>query len=397
MALAIALVPGGPEAVVLGSAAAAEAAEPAGTMGTTTVGAEAPAAVSEGDALTEADRTGKNVEATSLRGESSEVFATPEGNLEAREYLRPVWTRKAGGEWQPVDTALAKSENGTVGPKATTVGLAFSRGGDGPLVRMERAGRTLALTWPTELPEPDLAGETATYPEVLPGVDLRMEAQVDGFTQLLVVKSAEAATNPQLAELRLGMAAEGMDVREADAGGLEAVDHGATSRVFEAPTPLMWDSSPGGTEVRGTEEREAPQATKTRILPTTRTAKTEVESGAPTKTAMTGLETSPTLPRRVARDTAAGGPPQESPSSRQSSVRRSSSRDTVFRLTRNCRICSRGWTVIRNSLRRGLSGSVGSLPVRAPSAMRPNNSGGSTSKHTGTSSKSSASGTRSTA
>ncbi|MFF8439013.1 hypothetical protein, partial [Streptomyces bacillaris] len=47
-----------------------------------------------------AKQTGKSVEVTSLRGESSEVFATPEGNLEAREYLRPVRAR-VKGVWQP--------------------------------------------------------------------------------------------------------------------------------------------------------------------------------------------------------------------------------------------------------------------------------------------------------
>lgn len=37
-------------------------------------------------ALAEAARTGKLVEISSMRGESSEVYATPEGNLEAREH-----------------------------------------------------------------------------------------------------------------------------------------------------------------------------------------------------------------------------------------------------------------------------------------------------------------------
>ncbi|MEU8351341.1 LamG-like jellyroll fold domain-containing protein, partial [Streptomyces sp. NPDC048845] len=198
---------------------------------------------------------------TSLRRESSEVFATPEGNLEAREYLRPVWSRKAGGGWQPVDTELSRSPEGGVEPKAAIVDFAFSGGGDGPLVRMERAGRELSLSWPAKLPAPVLEGTIATYPEVLPGVDLRMEAQVDGFTQLLVVKTAEAAENPELAELRLDMAADGMSVRETAAGGLEAVDDGAKSPVFEAPTPLMWDSSPGGNaEGAGPEVAEAPAA-----------------------------------------------------------------------------------------------------------------------------------------
>ncbi|WP_344287675.1 hypothetical protein, partial [Streptomyces synnematoformans] len=60
------------------------------------------------------------MEILSLRGESSEVFATPDGNLEAREYLRPVRTR-VGGEWKPVDTGLAPAADGMVAPGATAV------------------------------------------------------------------------------------------------------------------------------------------------------------------------------------------------------------------------------------------------------------------------------------
>ncbi|MGW1201643.1 LamG-like jellyroll fold domain-containing protein [Streptomyces cyaneofuscatus] len=185
-----------------------------------------------------------------MRGERSEVFATPEGNLEAREYLRPVRARVKGA-WQPIDTGLTRSADGGVAPKVATVDLAFSGGGDAPLVRMRKAGRELALSWPEKLPAPVLEGSRATYPEVLPDVDLRMEAQEDGFTQLLVVKSAEAAANEKLSELRLKLAADGMDVRETSGGGLEAVDKGAQGAVFEAPRPMMWDSSTPAEGVSG--------------------------------------------------------------------------------------------------------------------------------------------------
>ncbi|MFJ1644918.1 LamG-like jellyroll fold domain-containing protein [Streptomyces sp. NPDC088258] len=194
------------------------------------------------DALAEAKRTGKPVEVGSLRGEHSDVYAQPDGSLEAREYLRSVRAR-VDGEWRPVDTDLAKAADGTVAPKVSTVEIRFSGGGDGPLVRMEKAGREVALSWPGSLPVPELADATATYRDVLPGVDLRMGAQEDGFTQLLVVKSAEAAASEKLAALRLDLATEGVNVQETAEGGLEAVDHGAQGAVFEAPKPMMWDSS----------------------------------------------------------------------------------------------------------------------------------------------------------
>ncbi|MFD4995012.1 LamG domain-containing protein [Streptomyces buecherae] len=204
--------------------------------------ATATTATSESDALDQARRTGANVEVTSLRTETSEVFATPGGELEAREHVRPVRVRADGG-WKPVDTSLRRAADGAVVPGGTSVGLEFSGGGTAPMARLRRAGRELALSWPTPLPAPRLEGDSAVYPEVLPGVDLRLTAEADGFAQLLVVKSATAAASEQLAELRLRVAAQGVTVQEAPDGTLAAVDDGAGNAVFEAPRPVMWDSS----------------------------------------------------------------------------------------------------------------------------------------------------------
>nr|WP_260693760.1 LamG domain-containing protein [Streptomyces sp. BHT-5-2] len=238
------------------AAPAASAQAPRGST-TSTTADELPPAPTEDAALEQARRTGREVEVASLRGESVDVVATAEGKLQARQYLRPVRAR-VGGRWQDIDTDLAKRDDGTVAPKVASVGLAFSGGGDGPLVRMRRAGRELALSWPGKLPAPMVDGAVATYPDVLPDVDLRMGAQADGFTQLLVVKSAQAAASSDLAQLNLKLSTAQMDVKKTSAGGLEAVEHNTDSAVFEAPTPLMWDSSPGA----GSSAARAPQARK---------------------------------------------------------------------------------------------------------------------------------------
>ncbi|MFI7245722.1 LamG domain-containing protein [Streptomyces qinglanensis] len=242
-------------AVVCGVVPAVDAsAEPADrTVHRASDGTESSGRATTDAALVAAERTGKPVEVTSLRGESRDVYATADGNLEAREYLRPVRAR-VGRKWQPVDSELTKTADGSVAPKSATVGLEFSGGGDQPLVRMHKADRELALSWPEALPEPKLNGATATYTDVLPDVDLRLGAGPDGFTQLLVVKSPKGAANEQMAKLRLKLAARGMDVRETAEGGLAATDKGARGTVFEAPAPKMWDSSPGASD-SSTEQR----------------------------------------------------------------------------------------------------------------------------------------------
>ncbi|MFM9662815.1 hypothetical protein, partial [Streptomyces scabiei] len=86
-------------------------------------------------------------------------------------------------------------------------------------VTMRRAGREFALTWPYgKLPAPSVDGDTATYAEVLPGVDLTVRAEADGFGHLIVVKTPEAAADSRLARLDLGMTTDGLKVAE-DATG----------------------------------------------------------------------------------------------------------------------------------------------------------------------------------
>ncbi len=87
-----------------------------------------------------------------------------------------------------------------------------------------------------------LAGDTATYPEVLPGVDLRVRVTADGFAQLLVVKDARAAANPALRAITYHTSTSGLTIR-AHQDGSTTAEHDGTP-VFYSGTPTMWDSTP---------------------------------------------------------------------------------------------------------------------------------------------------------
>lgn len=201
-----------------------------------------PAAATEREAVTAAAESGKPVEITSQRGETRTVRALPNGRIEVEQHVQPIRTRQ-GGKWVDIDTGLHRS-GGAVVPAATTVGLKFSGGGDGPMVQMTRAGHKLALSWPQPLPEPTLDGDTAVYAGVAgPDVDLRLRARADGFAHVLVVKTAEAARDPRVAELALALTTSELVVRQEQGGVLKASDSGSGAGVFEAPPPRMWDSS----------------------------------------------------------------------------------------------------------------------------------------------------------
>ncbi|WP_405910217.1 LamG domain-containing protein [Streptomyces sp. NBC_00828] len=195
-------------------------------------------------ALAEAQDGGERVEVDALRTEYATTYANPDGvTLTLEDSAVPVRVRAADGGWTTPDATLEVRSDGTVGPKAAAVDLSFSGGGEGSgLVRIGRDGKSLDLGWPGELPAPELEGTSAVYPNVLDGVDLRLTASVEGFREVLVVKTPEAAATDELKTITFSLRSAGVDVRETAAGGMHAVD-GNGAMVFRSPTAQMWDSS----------------------------------------------------------------------------------------------------------------------------------------------------------
>ncbi len=216
---------------------AAASAQPAGAAPVQPVAQQTEAA-----ARAAANASGQRVEVLGLRSGTKQVFANPDGTLTAAITLQPTRVHRPDGSWVPVDTTLRVQPEGTVAPVAVPVDIAFSGGGSAPLARIARAGKSLAMGWPGLLPRPLLHGDTATYPDVLPGVDLQVRADVGGFAEQLVVKNSAAAANPALAKLRFALDASGLTVRTTTSGGLAAID-AAGGTVFQAPAPSMWDSA----------------------------------------------------------------------------------------------------------------------------------------------------------
>ncbi|MFD7553344.1 FG-GAP-like repeat-containing protein [Streptomyces sp. NPDC059835] len=201
-------------------------------------------------ALAKAKETGQPYELTSARTETSDTWALPTGKWSVKRHGTTVRVRRAGG-WAATDPTLQFAADGKVTPKVSAVSIAFSGGGTGPLLTGVRNGRTLSLTWPTALPKPTLAANVATYANVLPDVDLQLKAEVEGFSQLLVVKTAAAAKHPDLATLKFKLDTVGLNVAKDATTGLLTAANPAGEIVFTSPNPTMWDSTTAGAAPAG--------------------------------------------------------------------------------------------------------------------------------------------------
>jgi hypothetical protein len=175
------------------------------------------------------------VEVLSERDFGTRVLAQPAGTLVAEQYTEPQWAYDGEGEWTEVDPSFEVAGDGTVATAAAVSQIEVSAGGTGPLLTAtDPGGGSVSLSWPVPLPAPVVDGATVTYPEVLPDVDLQVAAGVDGFSYVLVVKSAAGAANPELASVGVGIDTGGGLSVVQDADGGVVVQDASGEAVFSS-------------------------------------------------------------------------------------------------------------------------------------------------------------------
>ncbi|MDQ4213728.1 LamG-like jellyroll fold domain-containing protein [Microbacterium sp. ASV81] len=201
-----------------------------------TVGATASASA-------RAAATGEPVVVDALTTPTSLTKALPGGAMQLELSSRPVRVQQGGG-WVPVNLTLQR-DGDWFSPAASAVPVRFSPGGTNVISQTQTSsGEWVSESWPLgALPQPTIDGDTATYAEVAPGVDLKLVATKTGMASIYVVKSEEAAKSSGLAKLQVAVA--GADLTTPDTGRVQAKAADGSSLI--AAQPLWWDSSHGGT------------------------------------------------------------------------------------------------------------------------------------------------------
>ncbi|WP_258951941.1 LamG-like jellyroll fold domain-containing protein [Lentzea californiensis] len=175
--------------------------------------------------------------------ENSVVRANPDGTMTLSVHNQPVRVQR-NGSWIATDNSLAQRADGALTPKASTSDVTFSGGGNGPLATLKDGDKSVSLNWDKPLPKPVIDGDSATYPGVLPGVDLKVKANTLGYSHILVVHDAEAAANPELTRIKYRLSGNGVQLSESD-DLLRATDSKGNV-TFGGSSPIMWDSSKVG-------------------------------------------------------------------------------------------------------------------------------------------------------
>lgn len=193
-------------------------------------------------AMATAKETGQRVKIDDATTETSEFYATPDGRV-TRKISANIERFSRDGVWVPIDLTLQKQADGSIAPASYPQDMQFSgarAATTGDLATMGADDDKIAVGWQGALPEPTLDGPKATYSEVLPGVDLVVQATRAGFEQFTVLKSAAAAK--YATAITLPLSGPGVSVVRTDDKGRTRIDGRKGVHRGNIPTPMMWDS-----------------------------------------------------------------------------------------------------------------------------------------------------------
>lgn len=207
---------------------------------------------------------GSRVEVEDLRTETSTTWVNPDGTFTTEQHQGLIRFRNPSHKgvnsapWVKVNLDVETKSDGTVGAVGHPGGLSLAgktlgAGKSGKssartdaVAVNEKAGRSVSLAWPGGLPTPVLKGTSATYSEVLPGVDFVVHSRRTGFESDVVIKTIPArdALVSKAGESGVSFSfpvkTKGLTARAERDGSVSFVDaKGGVESSFAAP--LAWD------------------------------------------------------------------------------------------------------------------------------------------------------------
>ncbi len=205
------------------------------------------AAPTEAAAIGEAGSSGKMVNVTADTAENSITWANPDGSFTTQETGGPVRIADAStaSGWRDINDTLVQNADGTVSPKSGYLPLTLSGAASaskvaqsGVVAVADGEGSTVKFGWGGAVPQPTLAGNTATYTNVEPNLNIVVTMTATGFEQFFVLTAPPTASELNLA---LPMSAPGLSSNARTDGGINFTDS-AKNLVGSIAPALMWDS-----------------------------------------------------------------------------------------------------------------------------------------------------------
>ena len=207
-------------------------------------------------AVIQARATGKRVEVTAERSESSSTWVNADGSVTTEQFAAPVRFKNDKGEWASFNTDLVEKADGSLAPTSVPEGVVLAgevKGTDAQPAEVASlsggaADSQIAVTWPDALGAPRVEGPTATYAKAWPGIDLQVTATRDGFEQSFIIADRTAAESyaadqsGSLVTWDVPLSIpEGVTAREITGERVEFVD-AAGNVVSRFEAPMAWDA-----------------------------------------------------------------------------------------------------------------------------------------------------------
>ncbi|WP_415544877.1 hypothetical protein [Dermacoccus barathri] len=218
----------------------------------------------EVSAAVSARAQGSPVEVESLRSQTSQTFANPDGTMTTKATAATTRFKDDKGAWKNIDLTLAQQPDGSVAPKSVQNELTLGSGdtsasGGAATVQADQgvdalevkpdANTSVVFGWPKKLPKPKLVGNEATYANADSGMDYRVQVLRRGMETFVDIKDAKtverliAKNGPAKGRLAVDFPVklDGVGAKKESDGSVSFVD-GDGKVVSHVAAPGAWDA-----------------------------------------------------------------------------------------------------------------------------------------------------------